>query len=152
MHLDPSLEANVESLIGTSMLNLIHPKETNRIEFIILQYIFQEEKRGKMIRCTMKSIFLSNGVDQLTDIRIECIGHGMILCFFHTVEDLSKQQYYNQLEKKQWSNFCPSSLNTFDERHYQLLWTAYSGHGECGKLFKCLENYKNLGLGMIPSP
>lgn len=58
---------------------------------------------------------------QLTDIRLELIGDEMVLCFFHAVEDRSKQDY-NQDEKTQWSNWCETSSDSFDDQHSQGLW------------------------------
>lgn len=143
LHLDPTLEESigysVESLIGTSVLDFIHPNEAMKIEYIILQYAQEKGNTGKMIRCTMKSVLsmgkyvhstqkdreldLSNFAHsiesdhQLTDIRLELIGDEMLLCFFHAVENRNDQSGNTQM-----SNLCDKSLNTFDDDHCQSLW------------------------------
>ncbi|MCO5613637.1 hypothetical protein L7F22_067915 [Adiantum nelumboides] len=147
LHLDPTMEESlgysVESLIGTSALDLVHPSEAKRIEMSILQHIFENGSESRMLRCTMKSVlsvgkYVHSSLNdrkldfssfaqskeedhQLTDIRMELIGDEMMLCFFHAVDDRSKQDH-NQKDKTHWSNWCETTLDAFDEQHCQTLW------------------------------
>ncbi|PWN31348.1 uncharacterized protein FA14DRAFT_140012 [Meira miltonrushii] len=147
LHLDPTMEESlgysVESLMGTSALDLVHPNDAKWIETNILQYVMGSRSEKKVLQCTMKSV-LSMGKyvhsslndrkldfstftqskeedHQLTDIRMELIGDEMLLCFFHAVEDRSKQDY-NQQDKSQWTNWCETPLDAFDDQHCQTLW------------------------------
>ena len=49
------------------------------------------------------------------------IGEEMLLCFFHAVNDRSKQEY-NQQDKTGWTNWCETPLDAFDDQHCQTIW------------------------------
>ncbi|PWN32022.1 uncharacterized protein FA14DRAFT_181941 [Meira miltonrushii] len=136
LHLDPTLEESLgrsfEQLIGTSVLDMIHPNDANMIRFNILQYASEKGNKGKMVRCTMKSArsmgkyvssssqdevrMESYSFDQLTDVRMELIGDEMILCFFHAVEDRSRRG------DDRLANLCETSLDSFNDQWCQSLW------------------------------
>lgn len=141
--LEGTLGCSVESLIGTNMVDFIHPNEANQIQMHILQYASEKGNKGKMITCTMKSVMsmgkyvhssqkdrkmesynFAQSIEsdhQLTDIRLELIGDGMMLCFFHAVGDRSKDDN-NQIGKTQWTNWCDTTLESFDDQGCQSLW------------------------------
>ncbi|PWN31221.1 uncharacterized protein FA14DRAFT_182914, partial [Meira miltonrushii] len=60
LHLDPTMEESlgysVESLMGTSALDLVHPNDAKWIETNILQYVMGSRSEKKVLRCTMKSV------------------------------------------------------------------------------------------------
>jgi len=54
--MEESLGYSVESLMGTSALDLVHPNDAKRIETNILQYVMGNRNESKVLRCTMKSV------------------------------------------------------------------------------------------------
>ncbi|PWN31306.1 uncharacterized protein FA14DRAFT_158852 [Meira miltonrushii] len=102
LHFDPTLEESlgysVDSLIGTSILDFMHPNEATEIGLKILH-----------VSMYMKSVASLGSDQQLTDIPLELIGDDMLLCFFHAVEKRSIHD--DQREKSQW----------LSQKHFQIL-------------------------------
>lgn len=141
LHLDPTLQGclntNVQLLIGTSVLNFIHHPEAGRIEMEILQHTSDERANSKVLRCMMRRIasmirytqtFLNHCSSaqikdddyQLTDIRLELVGNGAMLCFFHSVEGIAKQ-YDNGNRKSQRPDCCGTMLSSLNDQQFQKL-------------------------------
>ncbi|PWN31372.1 uncharacterized protein FA14DRAFT_158818 [Meira miltonrushii] len=134
LHLDQTLEellgSSVQLLNGISVLNFIHPNEARRIEMEIAQYTSERRAKSKVLRSKLK-----DDDYQLTDIRLELTGDGMMLCFFHAVEgiddDENKQSQRSECCKTMLRKMIETSSSNTIERHW---------NGFPKKIFQVLSN------------
>jgi len=142
LHLDQTLEeilgSSVQLLNGISVLNFIHPNEARRIEMEIAQFTSERRAKSKVLRCMIKSVpsivgyaqsfftgyssaQVKDDYYQFTDIRLELTGNRMMLCFFHAVEGIAKQNDDDKNNHSQRSGCYKTMLNTLNDQNCQKL-------------------------------
>ncbi|PWN31220.1 uncharacterized protein FA14DRAFT_182913, partial [Meira miltonrushii] len=117
LHLDQTLEellgSSVQLLNGISVLNFIHPNEARRIEMEIAQYTSERRAKSKVLRSKLK-----DDDYQITDIRLELTGDGMMLCFFHAVEGIDDDE---NKQSQRSECFIERHWNGFPKKIFQIL-------------------------------
>ncbi|KAG8908506.1 hypothetical protein FRB99_005865 [Tulasnella sp. 403] len=136
--LDPVLQMHMSSqgplLAARCILDFIHPDEVDSARKDLRQVLDAKEVNGSVTRA------LGAAPDSLgsfphqqqigfddnylaTDLVINWVAEGLVLCFIHAIVDLAPQDN-DECAKTPWTNWCRTAM--MDERHSRGLYKALS--------------------------